>query len=874
MNRRNERQKGFTLIELLVVLIIIAVLAAVLVPALTSYLDDAREKKAVSEAQVCVTAATEWAAVQRTALISQAYQSNKPFADAYNADGNATLRWSGSYADLNKTAPTVTGTPALAEGDGQYFLRPEPAPDTDTTDETMKATVKTAAGVDGTLERMQLNADGKVLYLLYTSAEGISVAYTAAGTAKDPATTVPVATLPPDTTPTPSEPDHSGDLVFCVKDEYTGKPVKGITFHLEDDKGNRVFESQTTDDKGMVYFTLDVSGWDTRNSNNKKFTLCPDDWPVGYQQVFNVEFNISAEKTGESQTYNSYRINGIDNNVNHSQYNYKDGTPGTLPGGATDHLYTFYVRSVPTLELCVWDDDNGNYLNGVEFTLSNGTKSIPITSGLTNTVLDVKLHEKDNLRPGSNYLYMPYKPNDSTNANLLVEFTNFPDGYQSIDNFYLKIMLENLNRHNAQLCTQFSNQWVGGNQAHTKIECKDLPDQNKSIVTIHVKGGKKVNFLVYDGLDSEHKTQLPNATLQLCKQDGTVLATFTTDKDGKPKGAENFTQTLSEGEYTLHLVSGKPDDKYNDPAPITFKVKPGTDGLLTIAGTGANASCVDTTESTVTMLVTKPNTKRIQLQVVDAITKQPWAGVNVKVTGECLKADMTDKERYYAIDSLANNMHTIDLDSVNGGKITVTIAGSDNSGDFEKGFHNDSYTNNFVGSKYEFNLSKNSDDTVTLTPNSGTYSKNGEIDGSIVKVYAYPQVIVDFNTKRFLASVENAVQKSILHIVTSKDTIPTTVNGEKLSDWEVIQKNHNHSVGLSLGSYELYEKRDTYGYYKTLNLPLKFKVTQQTNGFPAVTDWDGNPILDYDTKQQYKDKNGNILPKITAWYESVAYVGP
>lgn len=868
MNRRNERQKGFTLIELLVVLIVIAVLAAVTVPALTGYLDDAREKKAVSEAQVCVTAATEWAAVQRTALISQAYQNNEPFADAYEAAGN-TAKWSTTYAALSTAAPTVTGTPALAEGDGQYFLRPEPATTSDTTTDKMKNTVKTAAGVDGKLEKLQLNADGKVLYLLYTSAEGIPVAYTAAGTAQIPDTTVRVATLPEDTTPTPSTPSHSGDLVFCVKDEYTGEPVPGITFHLEDDKGNTVFGPQTTDDKGMVYFTLDVSGWDTRNSNNKKFTLCPDDWPVGYQQVFNVEFNISAYQSGGSQTYNSYEINGIDKNINHEpQNNYKDGTIGTLDGGAYRHLYTFYARTVPMLKLRVLDENTQTHVSGVTFTMKQGTITKNITSSMRDTVFYVQLHDGDKLPYGCESIDL--RSNDSRD-DWSVNCTSVPEGYRNFEPFYLKTLLENRDEHNNQLYTESRSQVSGS----TNTTCTNDSANNQCIVTIPVQGGKKVNFFVYDGLESNPTTQLPNAKLQLCKQqDGTVLATFTTDKNGKPTDTESFTKTLSEGEYFLHLESGKPTG-YDDPADIPFTIARGTDGLLTIAGTGANASCVDNTNSTVTMLVTKPNTKRIQLQVVDAITKQPWAGVNVKVTGKCLTGDMTEKERYYAIDSLANNMHTIDLDLLKDGKITVRIVGSDNKdSEFVDKYHNDSYTNNFVGSKFVFNLNKNTDDTVTLTKNDDDYSNNGEIDGSIVKVYAYPQVIVDFNTKGVFAGVGIAGRKSILHIVTSDGAIPTTVNGEKLSTWEVKKENHDHSVGLSLGSYKLYEERETYGYYKILNLPLEFKVTRQTNGFPAVTNPDGSPILDYDTKKQYKDKNGNILPKITAWYESITYVEP
>ena len=861
MKRRNERQKGFTLIELLVVLIVIAVLAAVLVPALTSYLDDAREKKAVSEAQVCVTAATEWAAVQRTALISQAYQSNQTFADAYKAEGN-TAKWSTTYEALSTAAPTVTGTPALAEGDGQYFLRPESTPN-DTTDETMKNTVKTAAGVDGKLERMQLNADGKVLYLLYTSAEGIPVAYTAAGTAQTPDTTVRVATLPEDTPPKPSEPSHSGDLVFCVKNEYTGEPVPGISFHVVNEAGETVFTSQKTDDKGMVYFTLDVSSWDPNSSNCKYFTLCPDDWPVGYQQVFDVKFSISAEKKDGSQTYNSYRINGIEDDKNENTAKYKKGKIGTLDGGATDHLYTFYARTVPTLQLRVLDVVNDRLLNNVKFTLSKeGTsQSIDITSGSSPTLLDVKLHTEDKPHTGRDFIDL--SSSDSL-GDWLVNFTDVPDGYQYFDNCCITIRLQDGNGHNNQLYTEFRNgQWFGSQQSNTDITCDNQYDNNKYIVTIRVQGGKDVNFFVYDGLDTEHTTQLPNAKLQLCKQDGTEIATFTTDENGKPIGAGSFTKNLSEGDYTLKLVSNAPDG-YTPPADIPFTIKPGAGGLLTLTG---DTAYVDSTKSTVTMLVTKPDTKRIQLQVVDAITKQPWAGVNVKVTGKCLNATK-DEKRYYAIDSLTNNTHTLDLDSLDEGEIIVTIVGSDNKNEFKKDFHNDSYINNFVGSKFVFNLSKNSDDTVTLTKKAGDYSNNGDIstDGSTVYVYAYPRLLVDFkctNTSSYSPSPGSAVIKADLQIYNANNNMPaSTKDGNTIQEWEVNTDNHNHPVGLSMGNYRLRETGKIGPRFERKNLPLFFTIGQTDKGFPALMDSSGN-IVEND------DFSNNPL-KITALYE---YVG-
>lgn len=54
---RKNNKKGFTLVELIVVLVILAILAALLVPALTGYIDKAKEKQIIAETRQIVMAA-------------------------------------------------------------------------------------------------------------------------------------------------------------------------------------------------------------------------------------------------------------------------------------------------------------------------------------------------------------------------------------------------------------------------------------------------------------------------------------------------------------------------------------------------------------------------------------------------------------------------------------------------------------------------------------------------------------------------------------------------------------------------------------------------------------------------------------------------
>ena len=88
--RKMKNKKGFTLVELIVVLVILAILAALLVPALTGYIDKAREQSLLNEASMVLTAAQ--------ATVSESYGNGDVVVD----DNKAVSLKAGMSDDAKK----------------------------------------------------------------------------------------------------------------------------------------------------------------------------------------------------------------------------------------------------------------------------------------------------------------------------------------------------------------------------------------------------------------------------------------------------------------------------------------------------------------------------------------------------------------------------------------------------------------------------------------------------------------------------------------------------------------------------------------------------------------------------------------------------
>ena len=102
MFKKLKNKKGFTLVELIVVLVILAILAALLVPALTGYIDKAREQSLISQGSMVLTAAQ--------ATVSESYGNGDIVVDASNnVSLKENLDTTSIQAQINQLAEVKQG---------------------------------------------------------------------------------------------------------------------------------------------------------------------------------------------------------------------------------------------------------------------------------------------------------------------------------------------------------------------------------------------------------------------------------------------------------------------------------------------------------------------------------------------------------------------------------------------------------------------------------------------------------------------------------------------------------------------------------------------------------------------------------------------
>ena len=591
LKRTLRSRRGFTLVELVVVLVIAGITASFAVPALTGYIDNAKEKQAVSETQACVETVTRIAA-QKYAE----WQKNT----TYQLAGGKELTSSSAFQPLvgctgttSNTPPTVTGGDvALTEGSGQYLLHvskyePGGFPATGST-----ADISAAASVTGTINTLTCSSSGQVVYLVYTSKDGITVVYTNNGRSSTVSTKADAVVVP---TPGPDSSGGGGEtggggttgggetggggmtgggetgstatagekqFIIHMQDVSTkdSAPFANKRYHIKSGKNDFYVKSDSNGD-----ILLDISphekGRHLPNTviGDTETYITEDPVPAGYQSIpSDIKIYVNVRITEN----NDYCLNSIQNGGNY--YPYVIDMP--------NRRLTIMRFPVAKLNLRVTDPNN-KPLSGAIFEITSDSKTVAklTCDDKGKCAIPVKLHDRDNIG-GPDFL----TAGDKT---YVIKETYPPAGYQGditcSFNLYYKAYPSEPTPHSQTWF--YINGYNGDHGGWGKYEQEQTVGEKDSF---HVINTERKLCTVYIRKIDDAGNPVSDAKLKLTADNNSnaivntnVMEGFVQSKEFTTKGADAVFEVRQGQNYTLEETSAP--SGYTKADNLTFFVESG-----------------------------------------------------------------------------------------------------------------------------------------------------------------------------------------------------------------------------------------------------------------------------------------------------------